>query len=122
MSLSKIDKEHQENLFLSLQENQNTIDIIKADYSNYAKLKEISEQINHLQEKAKEIIEDSIFQNELQQIIKSFKLVSGNYYYLYEKDNKKYFSLISPEEWNLNDKIFCGKYFYDYDKQFKFTQ
>ena len=122
MSLSKIDKEHQKNLFLSLQENQNTIDIIKADYSNYAKLKEISEQINHLQEKAKQIIEDSIYQNELQQIVKSFKLVSGNYYYLYEKDNKKYFSLISPEEWNLNDKIFCGKYFYDYDKQFKFTQ
>jgi len=39
MSLSNIDKEHQENLFLSLQENQNTIDIIKANHSNYAKLK-----------------------------------------------------------------------------------
>lgn len=122
MSLSKIDKEHQEKLFLSLQENQNTIDIIKADYSNYAKLKEISEQINYLQNKAKQIIEDSVFQNELQQIEKPFKLVSGNYYYLYEKDDKKSFSLISPEEWKSNNKLFCGKYFYDYDKQFKFTQ
>ena len=119
MSLSKIDKEHQENLFLSLQENQNTIDIIKADHCNYAKLKEISEQIAYLQNKAKSIIEDSIFQNELQQIEKRFKLVSGNHYYLYEKNNKKYFSIISPDEWNRNDSLFCGKYFYDYDKQFK---
>lgn len=122
MSLSNIDKKHQENLFLSLHENQNTIDIIKANYSNYAKLKEISEQINHLQEKAKQLIEDSIFQNELQQIKKTFNLVSGNYYYLYEKNNKKYFSLISPEEWKSNKSYCCGKYFYDYDKQFKFIE
>lgn len=118
MSLSNIDKEHQENLFLSLQENQNTIDIIKANHSNYAKLKEISDQIAYLQNKAKLIIEDSIFQNQLHQIEKRFKLVSGNYYYLYEKNNKKYFSIISPEEWKTNS-LFCGKYFYDYDKQFK---
>lgn len=73
MSLSKIDKEHQEKLFLSLHEDQNTINIIKSDYSSYGKLKEISEQMNYLKEKAKNIIEEAIFQNELQQIKKSFR-------------------------------------------------
>ena len=70
-------------------------------------------------QEAMEIVNDSVFQKELQDLKTPFKLISGNYYYLYENKSKKkkFFSLISPDEWN-NNIHFLGKYFYDYDKQF----
>ena len=82
--------------------------------------------MNSLKLQAKQIIENTELQNELHRINKSFKLVSGNTYYVYYKNGEidnKFFSLISPEDWTIrrlieNNMIFVGKYYYDYDKQF----
>ena len=120
MSLSKIDKTHQDNLLLSVfntNDRNNDLQIIQSNYSQYGKLKQIVEQINKLKLDAYKIIDEAKIQNELHLIKKNFKLVSGNNYYLYENYNEKYFSLISPKEWKNKDK-FLGEYFYDYDKQF----
>ena len=118
MALSNISKEHLENLFISLHQNDNTIDIIKSNYSQYARLKEIAKQIQYLKNEAQDIINEASIQDELHKVKKNFRIVSGNSYYLYQKDNlEKYFSIISPNEWDNKD-IFLGKYFYDFDKQF----
>jgi len=118
MSLSKIDSEHVNNIFLSLYQDDNVLELIKSNHVNYAKLKQIAKQMNYLKSEAQEIINQTRIQNELYQIKPRFTLVSGNTYYVYQKeDNQKYFSLISPEEWDNKD-TFVGKYFYDYDKQF----
>ena len=127
MSLSTIDKSHLDELMLSLYENDNALEAIKASHSDYAQLKLIAKQINMLKNEAKLVLDRSIIRSELEKIKKTFKLVSGNTYYIYEKHcesgyNNKYFSIISPEEWlngNIEFKdIFIGKYYYDYDKQF----
>ena len=121
MSLSNLDKDHQYSLFLSLNNNNvNTIDAIKSDHVNYARLEQIAAQINLLKNEAQQIIKNAEYQKGLQLIKKEFKLVSGTNYYLYKNKDKKYFSLISPEEWSSNKDTYIGKYYYDYDKQFKF--
>ena len=118
MALSNIDKKHLESLILSLNDkNLNTIDSVKSNHVNYGKLKMLAKQMYALKQEALEIVNDSVLQKELQNLKPSFKLSSGNYYYLYKNKSKKYFSLIGPTEWNTND-IFLGKYLYDYDKQF----
>ena len=124
MSLSKIDKTHMEWLLLTLNNNHNNLlESIKNNHVHYSRLKHIDKQIKQLKIEALEIIKDSEFQNELHSLSNNFKLVSGNIYYLYEKEkseselNTKYFSLISPTEWNNKD-VFIGSYLYDYDKQF----
>tara|TARA_A100001035_G_scaffold109480_1_gene85767 strand:- start:389 stop:796 length:408 start_codon:yes stop_codon:yes gene_type:complete len=135
MSLSNLDKTHLDELLLSLNSSNNTqlnrLEAVKANHAEYAQLKLIAKQINNLRQEALKIIDDSVKQNELHQIKTGFKLVSGNNYYLYQKEkddnpNIKYFSMIAPSEWcksqtTFNDK-FLGKYFYDYDKQFIKTQ
>ena len=131
MSLSNLDKTHLDELLLSLNtqnEYSNSLEAVKANHAEYAQLKLIAKQINGLRSQALEIINNSKTQQELHKIKTTLKLVSGNYYYLYEKKSNKqdeaykYFSLISNEEWNktkskFND-IFLGKYLYDFDKQF----
>lgn len=118
MALSNISKTHMDNLILSLTDkNHNLIDIVKRNHSDYAQLKLISKQIEMLKSEAYSIINNSKTQNELSNIDIGFKLVSGQYYYLYEKNKKKYFSLISPHEWKTKNK-FLNKYYYDYDKHF----
>lgn len=125
MALSNISKTHLDDLMLSLYENDNVIESVKASHSDYAQLKLIAKQINMLKAEADLIVKQSLIRSELEKIKKSFKLVSGNTYYVYENKHKnegKYFSIISPNEW-LNSKVefkdtFIGEYYYDYDKQF----
>ena len=153
MSLSNISKIHLDDLLLSLNNNENNslnqLEIIKSNHSQFAQLKLIAKQMEMLRNEAREIINSSNLQNDLHKVEKKCKIVSGNYYYLYEKQNEssksnenenenenekqneynqnlnqkdKYFSIISPEEWNssnikFND-LFLGKFYYDYDKQF----
>lgn len=118
MSLSTIDKDHMNNLLKSMNFNQNKIEKIKFNYSTYSKLKLIVKQINYLKNEAYEIINEHNIQEELLSLNITFKLVSGNNYYLYQKKNsEKYLSIISPIEWNNKD-IFLSKFYYDFDKQF----
>ena len=120
MSIQRIEKKHLDDLILSLNTQNlenNEIEIIKSNYSQYGKLKQIANQIINLKKEAYNLINDAKEQNELHKIKKNFKLVSGNTYYLYEKENKKYFSLIAPNQWNNKDN-YLGEYFYDFDKQF----
>ena len=141
MSLSNIDNSHVENLLLSLNsdtnQNHNMLEVVKSNHAEYAQLKLIAKQIDMLRQEALNIINNSKKQNDLHRIKSSFKLISGNTYYLYEKNiskkdlkcneiqssnSEKYFSLISPEEWESSNSkfndIFLGKYFYDFDKKF----
>lgn len=119
MSLSNINKIHLDDLLLSLNENDNILtnqlEIIKSNHSQFAQLKLIAKQMEMLRNEAREIINSSNLQNELQKIEKKCKIVSGNYYYLYEKNNNfkdmsqqgyKYFSIISPEEWKSSNTNF----------------
>ena len=97
MSLSTIDKNHMNDLLLSLNNsNNNFLELVKSNHVNYGKLQYISEQINRLKIDAVNIINNTIDQNEFHKI--KINLTNGNYYYLYLKNDNKYFSLISPEE------------------------
>ena len=132
MSLSNIDKTHLEELCLSLNQHTNSshnqLEVLKANHVQYARLKQIAKDMQRLRNEALETINDANFQAELHAMKHSFKLTSGNTYYVYEKhnsesnqnnqNNQKYLSLISPKEWKSNTDVFIGKYLYDYDKQF----
>lgn len=119
MSITNISSSHLKDLMISLNQNENKLELLKSNHSQYAQLKLISNQMEMLKTQAKQILNEINIQNDLHSIHKNFQLISGNTYYLYSKNEHKFLSLISPQEWG--DKLtskFEGKYFYDYDKQF----
>ena len=121
MALSNLDKDNINRLFtmLSLNDNNN-IDVIKKNYSSYAQLNLIAEQIAILQKKAQDIIYSAKINDNLHNIDMTCKKVCGNIYYHYKiiDKNKEILSIISPDEWSLDDKIFLGKYLFNYDNLF----
>lgn len=121
MSITNISSSHLKDLMISLNQNENKLELLKSNHSQYAQLKLISNQMEMLKIQAKQILNEINIQNDLHSIHKNFQLISGNTYYLYSKNEHKFLSLISPEEWGdaLTSK-FEGKYFYDYDKQFNY--
>lgn len=119
MSITNISSSHLKDLMISLNQNENKLELLKSNHSQYAQLKLISQQMEMLKTQAKQILNEINIQNDLHSIHKKFQLISGNTYYLYSKNEHKFLSLISPEEWgNALTSKFEGKYFYDYDKQF----
>jgi len=123
MSLSKIDKDHASELLLAINQqnvDHNSLEIIRTNYMQYGKLKQIARQMEQLKREAEEIIEESHLQHNLQNITCKCKKICGTTYHLYEDDKKsEYFSLIGPREWNSNLKNnFIGSFYYDYDKTF----
>lgn len=123
MSLSKIDKEHANELLLAINQqnvHHNSLEIIRTNYMQYGKLKHIAKQMEQLKMEAIEIIEESHLQYDLQNITCKCKKISGTKYHLYQDEKmEKYFSLIGPNEWNDNFKHdFLGSFYYDYDKTF----
>lgn len=121
MALSNLDKGNINRLFtmLSLNDNNN-IDIIKKNYSSYAQLNLIAEQIAILQKKAQDIIYSAKINDNLHNIDMTCKKVCGTIYYHYKiiNKNKEILSIISPDEWSLDDKIFLGKFLFNYDNLF----
>lgn len=121
MALSNLDKGNINRLFtmLSLNDNNN-IDIIKKNYSSYAQLNLIAEQIAILQKKAQDIIYSAKINDNLHNIDMTCKKVCGTIYYHYKiiDKNKEILSIISPDEWSFDDKIFLGKYLFNYDNLF----
>lgn len=123
MSLSNLDKNTLSNLFnmLNLEEKtkNNNIEIFKQNSNIYCQLNLISRQINNLKLEAISLIENFNINTELQKIECNFKKVPGTTYYLYiKKNNTKFLSLISPNEWDNDDIIFLDEYFFDFDYQF----
>lgn len=65
-----------------------------------AKLRVIADQIHHLQQQAREILEEAQHDQQLHHAECNFKRIPGNTYHLYEKNNDQlYFSMLSPEDW-----------------------
>ena len=121
MALTNLDKDNMNRLFtmLSLNDNNN-IDIIKKNYSSYAQLNLIAEQIAILQKKAQDIIYSAKINDNLHNIDMTCKKVCGTIYYHYKiiDKNKEILSIISPDEWSLDDKIYLGKFLFNYDNLF----
>ena len=67
MSLSKMDKDVTTRLFQMLSNNDNNIQTIKNNYSQYAQLKLIAEQIHNLQNLAHAIIKNAEMSSNTQQ-------------------------------------------------------
>ena len=121
MALSNLDKDNIYRLFNMINieniQNQKFIDNIKSNNSAYSKLQVITKQIELLKEQAIQIINENNLTNEYNNIECNFRKVPGNYYYVYEKNNKKVLSMISPDEWNTYEK-FIQKVYFDYDYNF----
>ncbi|XP_046859493.1 uncharacterized protein C1orf50 homolog isoform X2 [Xenia sp. Carnegie-2017] len=96
-------------------EVQKADDFVKCIATN--KLLVIAEQIRHLQEQAKKVLEDAKQNALLHHAACNFKKIPGKMYYLYRrKDDTSYFSMVSPEEWgNSCPHHFMGSYKLEYD-------
>ena len=85
MSLSKMDKDVTTRLFQMLSINNdngeyNKIESIKNNYSQYAQLKLIAEQIHNLQMQGHTIIKNAEMNNRLHKIDMQARKVPGTYY------------------------------------------
>ena len=83
MSLSFIDKEHKNDLFLSLyaeDSDKNYLEIVKSNHVHYGKLKMLSQQMMEVKKQAINIIEEAERQNELKKIATKFIHQSDNMY------------------------------------------
>lgn len=84
-----------------------------------SKLQMLAEQIEHLQQTARNIIHVTDINRKLHLAECNFSKVMGNSYHFYERENGSlYCSLIAPHEWVLYHK-FVGSYIYDFDSEFK---
>lgn len=124
MSLSKIDKEHANQLILSINNqniDHNALEIVKNNYMQFGKLKQIAKQMEQLKREAEEVLVESFEQHRLQNVECKSKKISGSTYHLYLDENgKEYFSIVAPNEWSSSFKhTFIGSYYYDYDKTFE---
>lgn len=117
MFYSEIDEVNVDNILLGLNIDTDQLSRLKNTYLQYGKLTHIIKQMQNLQNETLNLINDSNTQHFLHNIQCGCKKVCGTTYYLYEKDNKLFFSLISPKEWNKK-KIFKGSYYYDYEETF----
>ena len=125
MSITNLSKDIVSSLFqpliLSELSESKTIDKIKSDSASYSKLKLLAQQAELLKMQIKEVIQDGILNNNLHDVDCGFKKVSGNTYYLYKKKEDKYFfSLLSPQDWNDSPPYeYVASYLYDHDKCFR---
>ena len=65
-----------------------------------AKLKVIADQIRHLQQEARDILEETQRDQQLHRAECNFKRIPGKTYHLYQKNNNhQYFSMLAPTDW-----------------------
>ena len=123
MALSNLDKDNLNRLFSMISIDENSVNSIKSNYSTYAKLEVILNQIENLKLQANKIINDHNSNIELNNIYCNFKKVPGNVYYLYEINGEKKLSLIPDTDFTAyldTQSKYLGKYLYNYDHQFYF--
>ena len=118
MALSNLDKDNLKTVINKLNDSREMLNIVKNNYSTYGKLELIAKQISYLQNEAINIYNNHTLSSEINAITCNFKKVPGTFYYLYEKNNTKFLSLILKEKWCSYDKFICIVY-YDYDYNFK---
>uniref|UniRef100_A0A8C2NCS3 DUF2452 domain-containing protein n=1 Tax=Capra hircus TaxID=9925 RepID=A0A8C2NCS3_CAPHI len=77
----------------------------------------IAEQIEHLQEQARKVLEDARRDADLHHVACNMVKKPGNIYYLYKRESgQQYFSIISPEEWGTSrPHDFLGAYKLQHD-------
>lgn len=90
-------------------------EFIRANATN--KLTVIVEQIQHLQEQARKILEDGLRDADLHHVACNIVKKPGNIYFLYRRESgQKYFSIISPTEWGTGcPHDFLGAYKLQHD-------
>jgi hypothetical protein len=65
-----------------------------------ARLKLIADQIRHLQEEARKVLDETRRNHELHNVPCAFKRRPGQVYHLYRRpDGSRYFSMLSPADW-----------------------
>ncbi|XP_059110851.1 uncharacterized protein C1orf50 homolog [Peromyscus eremicus] len=94
---------------------QKADEFIRANATN--KLTVIAEQIQHLQEQARKVLEDARRDADLHHAACNMVKKPGNIYYLYQRESgQQYFSIISPEEWGAGcPHDFLGAYKLQHD-------
>ena len=91
----------------------------KLGIATSSKLKEIATQIKALQERAREVMEETQRDLQLHRARCAFKRKVGSVYHLYEDDQGTYFSMLSPEDWNdAPPHEFIGTYRLEIDQSF----
>ena len=124
MSLSNLNKDNITNLFEMLdlnsqiKEQELIVESVRSNYSTYGKLELISRQIMMLKNEALNILENHKMNLDFANIECNFKKAPGSYYYVYEKNNYKFLSIIAPNEWNVIPGKFITKVLFDYDYNF----
>ncbi|XP_017069936.2 uncharacterized protein C1orf50 homolog [Drosophila eugracilis] len=107
---------HQEEDIIELaQQIQNADKQLKS--STCHKLGVIMDQIKMLQAQAMNILKESNLNQDLHSAACNFTKKPGQIYHLYQRaSGQNYFSMLSPEEWNLSvDQTFKGSYRLEYD-------
>ncbi|XP_033082723.1 uncharacterized protein C1orf50 homolog [Trachypithecus francoisi] len=94
---------------------QKADEFIRANATN--KLTVIAEQIQHLQEQARKVLEDAHRDADLHHVACNMVKKPGNIYYLYKRESgQQYFSIISPKEWGTGcPHDFLGAYKLQHD-------
>ncbi|XP_049631020.1 uncharacterized protein C1orf50 homolog isoform X2 [Suncus etruscus] len=94
---------------------QKADEFIRANATN--KLTVIAEQIQHLQEQARRVLEDARRDADLHHAACNMVKKPGNIYYLYKRESgQQYFSIISPKEWGAScPHAFLGAYKLQHD-------
>ncbi|XP_069333910.1 uncharacterized protein C1orf50 homolog isoform X2 [Eulemur rufifrons] len=94
---------------------QKADEFIRANATN--KLTVIAEQIQHLQEQARKVLEDARRDADLHHAACNMVKKPGNIYYLYKRESgQQYFSIISPKEWGAScPHDFLGAYKLQHD-------
>ncbi|XP_057640668.1 uncharacterized protein C1orf50 homolog [Chionomys nivalis] len=94
---------------------QKADEFIRANATN--KLTVIAEQIQHLQEQARKVLEDARRDADLHHVACNMVKKPGSIYYLYQRESgQQYLSIISPEEWGAGcPHDFLGAYKLQHD-------
>lgn len=123
MALTSLDKDNVNRLMKSLSivklDNDKYEELKRYNTTTISKLQMIAEQIEYLQNSAKNILLISELNKKLHKADCSFSKVMGHIYHFYERENGViYCSMIGPNEWTLYHKYF-GTFLYDFDSEFK---
>ncbi|XP_030363991.1 uncharacterized protein C1orf50 homolog [Strigops habroptila] len=93
---------------------QQADDFIRANACN--KLTVIAEQIRHLQEQARKVLDEANRDADLHHVACNLVKKPGNIYYMYRRESgQRYFSILSPKEWGTSPHEFLGAYKLQHD-------